>query len=65
MKKLLKLFFVLIVSCGTPVVKTSNPQLLISLDNLIEAQDYFNLKANFNQNKAQLSTEYSSLYYNK
>lgn len=59
MKKLLKLFFVLIVSCGTPADKISNPQLVSSLDDLIEAQNYFKLKANFSQNKAQLSAEYS------
>ena len=61
-KNVLKLAFVLLVSCGNPADNISNQQIVSRLDLLIEARDYFNLKAYYGLHKAQLSPKHS-LYY--
>jgi len=63
MKNLLKsLLFILLFSCGNPSDKTSDPQLVSKLENLIETEDFFKLKAVYNENIAKLSDKHS-LYF--
>ncbi len=63
MRRLLKsLLFILLFSCGNPADKTSDPQLVSKLEYLMEAEDFFKLKAVYNENIAKLSDKHS-LYF--
>lgn len=63
MKNLLKsLLLIFLFSCGYPTDKTSDPQLLSNLENLVETEDFFKLKTVYDKNIAKLSHKHS-LYF--
>ena len=59
---LLLLSLILLFSCGNPTEKTSDPQLLSELENLVETEDFFKLKSVYNNNITKLSQKHS-LYF--
>ncbi len=63
MKNLLKtLLFVFLLSCGNQIEQKSDPRLVNKLENLIETEDFFKLKAVYNENITKLSDKHS-LYF--